>query len=124
MRIDVNPARQRRLKLLPQPPLVKQAFCGDRGVHQNTAVIHRLAHPRWVGWTVLRGPVSRNPVALGIPGLWSQYEGEGEVTQSCPTLCNPRDCSLPGSSVHGILQGSNLELPVRSRVILGNLCNL
>ena len=24
------------------------------------------------------------------------------VTQSCPTLCNPVDCSLPGSSVHGI----------------------
>ena len=26
------------------------------------------------------------------------------VTQSCPTLCDPMDCSLPGSSVHGILQ--------------------
>ena len=26
------------------------------------------------------------------------------VTQSCPTLCNPVDCSLPGSCVHGILQ--------------------
>ena len=26
------------------------------------------------------------------------------VTQSCPTLYNPMDCSLPGSSVHGILQ--------------------
>ena len=26
------------------------------------------------------------------------------VTQSCVTLCNPMDCSLPGSSVHGILQ--------------------
>ena len=26
------------------------------------------------------------------------------VAQSCPTLCNPMDCSLPGSSVHGILQ--------------------
>ena len=25
------------------------------------------------------------------------------VTQSCLTLCNPMDCSLPGSSVHGIL---------------------
>ena len=25
------------------------------------------------------------------------------VAQSCPTLCNPMDCSLPGSSVHGIL---------------------
>ena len=26
------------------------------------------------------------------------------VTQLYPTLCNPMDCSLPGSSVHGILQ--------------------
>ena len=25
------------------------------------------------------------------------------VTQSCPTLCDPMNCSLPGSSVHGIL---------------------
>ena len=29
---------------------------------------------------------------------------ESEVTQSCPTLCDPMDCSLPGSSVHGIFQ--------------------
>ena len=31
------------------------------------------------------------------------------VAQSCPTLCDPMDCSLPGSSVHGILQASVLE---------------
>ena len=31
------------------------------------------------------------------------------VTQSFPTLCNPRDCSLPGSSVHGVLQTRILE---------------
>ena len=36
-------------------------------------------------------------------------EGEGEVAQSCPTLCNPMDCSLPGFSVHGILQARILE---------------
>ena len=33
-----------------------------------------------------------------------QIESESEVAQSCPTLCDPVDCSLPGSSVHGILQ--------------------
>ena len=32
-----------------------------------------------------------------------------EVAQSCPTLCNPMDCSLPGSSLHGILQARVLE---------------
>ena len=31
------------------------------------------------------------------------------VTQSCPTLCDPMDCSPPGSSVHGILQARILE---------------
>ena len=30
-------------------------------------------------------------------------------SQSCPTLCNPMDCSLPGPSVHGILQARILE---------------
>ena len=33
----------------------------------------------------------------------------GEVAQSCPTLCDPVDCSLPGSSVHGISQAGILE---------------
>ena len=32
-----------------------------------------------------------------------------EVAQSCPTLCNPMDCSLPGSSIHGIFQAKILE---------------
>ena len=31
------------------------------------------------------------------------------VTQSCPTFCNPMDCNLPGSSIHGILQARILE---------------
>ena len=34
---------------------------------------------------------------------------ESEVAQSCPTLCDPMDCSLPGSSLHGILQARVLE---------------
>ena len=32
-----------------------------------------------------------------------------QVTQSCPTLCDPMDCSPPGSSVHGIFQARVLE---------------
>ena len=31
------------------------------------------------------------------------------VTQLCLALCDPMDCSLPGSSVHGILQARTLE---------------
>ena len=36
------------------------------------------------------------------------------VTQSCLTLCDPVDCSPPGSSVLGILQARTLELPFPS----------
>ena len=36
-------------------------------------------------------------------------ESESEIAQSCPTLCNPLDCSLSGSSVHGIFQARVLE---------------
>ena len=36
-------------------------------------------------------------------------KSESEVTQSCPTLLDPMDCSLPGSSVHGIFQARVLE---------------
>ena len=34
---------------------------------------------------------------------------ETEVAQSCPTLCDPVDCSLPGFSVHEIFQARGLE---------------
>ena len=36
-------------------------------------------------------------------------ESESEVAQSCLTVCDPVDCSLPGSSVHGVLQARILE---------------
>ena len=36
-------------------------------------------------------------------------KSESEVAQLCPTLRDPMDCSLPGSSVHGILQARVLE---------------
>ena len=36
-------------------------------------------------------------------------KSESEGTQSCQTLCDPMDCSLPGSSVHGIFQARVLE---------------
>ena len=39
----------------------------------------------------------------------SESESESEVAQSCPTLCYPMDCSLSGSSVHGIFQARVLE---------------
>ena len=41
--------------------------------------------------------------------ILTNTESESEVAQSCLTLCDPVDCSLWGSSVHGILQARILE---------------
>ena len=38
-----------------------------------------------------------------------KVKSESEVAQSCPTLSDPMDCSLPGSSTHGIFQARVLE---------------
>ena len=50
-----------------------------------------------------------------FPSTWSEFllrKNESEkvfIAQSCPTLCDPVDCCLPGSSVHGSLQERILE---------------
>ena len=42
--------------------------------------------------------------------MWYIFACMGaNLLQSCPTLCDPMECSLPGSSVHGILQARILE---------------
>ena len=41
--------------------------------------------------------------------LHSSEESESKVTQLCPTLCDPTDCNLLGSSVHGIVRARVLE---------------
>ena len=53
------------------------------------------------GW----GISFRNPSAFTN----IMIESESEVAQSCPTFCNPMDCSVPGSSIHGIFQARILE---------------
>ena len=40
---------------------------------------------------------------------WMKVKSESEVTESCLTLCDPMDCSLPGFSIHGVLQAKVLE---------------
>ena len=48
-----------------------------------------------------------------------KVKSESEVAQSCPTLCDPMDCSPPGSPVPGILQARTLEW---GAVSLSNAC--
>ena len=48
---------------------------------------------------------------------------ESKVAQSCPTLSDPMDCSLPGSSVHGIFQARVLEWVVIAFSENGDYCH-
>ena len=52
-----------------------------------------------------------------------KVKNESEVAQSCPTLSDPMNCSLLGSSVHGIFQARVLEwgaIAFSVRLLLGN----
>ena len=84
----------------------------------------RGSRPSWgggacgeMGWACagLRGPRPAGSLRLaegtGAPlGRLSQRAlSEVKLAQSCPTLCDPMDCSPPGSSVHGVLQARTLE---------------
>ena len=72
-------------------------------------------------WTEIQPPDSfilisqvyyLRPKLQNIPSCTKECgerESENEVAQSCPTLWDPMDCSLPGSSLHGILQARVLE---------------
>ena len=59
-------------------------------------------------------PTAEHRLSLSCPykhNLEARLEARPkmQVAQSCPTLCDPMDCSPPGSSVHGILQARILE---------------
>ena len=75
--------------------------------------------PRQKDWSGLPFPSSgnlsqpRDRTHISCIGRWILYHGplesESEVTQLYPTLFHPMNCSLPGSSVNGILQARILE---------------
>ena len=62
----------------------------------------RLPHP----WD---SPGKNTGVGCHFLLQYMKVKSESEVTQSCPTLCDPMDCSLPASSIHGIFQARVLE---------------
>ena len=51
--------------------------------------------------------VLKGKESLGRDQNWMSEVSE--VAQSCPTLCDPMDCSLPGFSIHGIFQARVLK---------------
>ena len=85
--------------------------------------VHGILQKRILEWAVM--PSSRDltdpgieTVSLTSPALaggffttsatWEAYTVLCLVAQSCPTLCNPMDCSPSGSSVHGDSPGKNI----------------
>ena len=63
---------------------------------------------------------SRQDTGVGCHFLLQcmKVKSETEVAQSCPTFSDPMDCSLPGSSVHGIFQARVLEWGAITIVLL------
>ena len=61
-------------------------------VHEHEIPLEKSIH--WLTWLV---------------SSFSDWLKWSEVAQSCPTLCDPTDCSLPGFSVHGIFQARVLK---------------
>ena len=65
---------------------------------------YTVTHSLFKGQPCITGQVPSNDTFYE-----EDREREREVTYSCPTLCDPMDCSLPDSSIHGILQARVLE---------------
>ena len=78
-----------------------QAVPRGRGLDQSSWAEKENPRPCWVQ--------GQRVDDLPCPAQAGACKKESEVTQSHPNLCNPMDCSLPDSSVHGILQARILE---------------
>ena len=96
----------------PAPPSRAQG----RGWETRYCLAH-LPPPRVQVRPVPDNPSEAGSLALGTATRAAHWTGlpfpspmrESEVTQLCPTLSDPMDCSPPGSSVHGIFQARVLE---------------
>jgi len=90
------------------------------------SILHSAAAAKSLqSYPTLCDPIRRQPTRLprpwDSPGKWvagvgchfllqcRKVKSESEGTQSCLTLSDPMDCSLPGSSAHGIFQARVLE---------------
>jgi len=72
----------------------------DSAIPQTAA--HQASHP----WD---SPGKNTGVGCHFLLQCMKVKSESEVVQSCPTLIDLMDCSLPGSSIHGIFQARVLE---------------
>ena len=105
---------------LGQPAFIRNTFQGNpKYTNDTTPTQLRLAVTSLQSCPTLCDPIHGSHQAPQSLGFYRQEHWSGlpfpspmresEVAQSCPTLHNPMDCSLPGSSVHGIFQARVLE---------------
>ena len=81
---------------------------------QVTSVVPNSVRPHRRQPTRLPSPWDSPGKNTGVgcrpfPSPMHERKSEREVAQSCPTLSSPMDCSLAGSSIHGIFQAKVLE---------------
>ena len=90
----------------------------ELGSHISWGAAKKILKIKWASWNKFAkqvGSVVKHTEICTTGNIWivrtclPKGESESEVAQSCPTLCNHMDCSLPGSSVHGIFQAIVLE---------------
>ena len=91
----------------PSPMHQREKWKWSRSVVSDSQWPHglqptRLPHP----WD---SPGKNTGVGCHFLLQCMKVKSESEVAQSCPTLSDPMDCSLPGSSIHGIFQARVLE---------------
>ena len=90
-----------KTKIMASGPILANRW-GKSGNSDRFYFLGLLNHCRWLtALTKLNNASSLEEMP------WLTWVSE--VAQSCPTLCDPMFCSLPGSSIHGILQASILE---------------
>ena len=97
-----SPKSLRRIKFSHMSE-AQQGFPGGSAGKESACQCRKPRFSPWVGkipWTRAWQPT---PVFLPAAAI------AAKSLQSCPTLCNLMDCSLPGFSVHGILQARTLE---------------
>ena len=96
-----------RKAILENYLIISCAVCAWSLSHVDSLQPHDCGPP---GSSIFGGSPGKN-TGVGCHFLlqWMKVKSESEVTQSCPTFSDPMDCSLPGSSIHGIFQARVLE---------------
>ena len=98
-----------------------RALCDTMDCSPPGSSVHGILQARILEWAAISfsGGIFLTPGIECVSPAWAdrffttsttwERKSESEVAQLCPTLCDPMDCSLPGSFIHGIFQARVLE---------------